>query len=140
VLTPTVRATVLVLAFLAPLAAGACAPADLARGDPVIDTWPVGEPLDCAEVRSCDELVAVGLAGLDDRDPGHAPVVETHLRREGAFVDPTTGEQIRFIRSGGCCHVLVLELADRSTRAIGVGYPGISKTAVAIPWEAAPRR
>ena len=42
------------------------------------------------------------------------------------------------IRSGGCCHVLVVELADGSTRAIGVGYPGISQEAVAIPWEMVP--
>lgn len=125
---------VLLLAFLLALVSGAC------REDasPVIDTWPVGERLDCDDARTCDELVAVGLVGLTDRDPGHAPVVSARLHHEGVVVDPSTGHRILMIRSGGCCHVLVVELADGSTRAIGVGYPGISQEAVAIPWEMVP--
>jgi hypothetical protein len=32
----------------------------------------------------------------------------------------------------------VLELDDGTMRAIGVGYPGVSRVAIAIPWEASP--
>ncbi len=121
----------LVVVLLGGLVAGSCAPA----ADPIIDTWPVGEAVDCAETPSCDELTRVGLAGLNERDPGHAPVVAARLHTEGAFVDPTTGDTILVVRSGGCCQVLVVRLMDGSTRAIGVGFPGISDKAVAIPWE-----
>lgn len=122
---------VLVFALLFGLVAGGCAPA----ADRIIDSWPVGEPVQCADARSCDELVNVGLAGLNARDPGHPPVVRARLHREGAISDPSTGQQILMIRSGGCCQVLVVQLTDGSTRAIGVGYPGISNVPVAIPWE-----
>lgn len=122
----------LVLVLLGALLAGSCAPA---AADPIIDTWPVGEAVDCAQPPSCDELTRVGLAGLTTRDPGHAPVLEARLHREGAFVDPTTGETILTVRSGGCCHVLVVRLTDGSTRAIGVGFVGVSDRPIAIPWE-----
>ena len=116
-----------ILALVAGLVLGACTPA----ADPVIDTWPVGEPLECAEPKYCDELVRVGLEGLDMRDPRHAPVVAAGIHQEGTI------RGILTTRSGDCCHVLVVELADGSTRAIGVGYPGLGGTAVAIPWETA---
>jgi hypothetical protein len=38
-------------------------------------------------------------------------------------------------RTGGPFRVLVVVLADGTTHAIGVGYPGISQTAIAIEWE-----
>jgi hypothetical protein len=125
-----VRRILLVLALVTGLVAGGCAPA----ADPVIDSWPVGEPLDCPDAGRCAELVRVGLEGFDERDPGHAPVVATELHREGGFVDPS-GRRILTTRSGGCCQVLLMRLADGSTRAIGVGYPGVSDEAIAIPWE-----
>ena len=131
------RTNVLAFAFFVVLVLGACM---RAGGDPIIDTWPVGAASECGDARRCDELVRVGLSGLDKRDPGHAPVVSARLHNEGAFINPSTGEQVLVIRSGGCCSVLVVELADRSTRAIGVGYPGISTEAIAIPWEIAPGR
>ena len=87
---------------------------------------------------SCQEEIRVALAGLDARDPGHAAVVSARLHREGAVFDPATGNQILMTRSGSCCQVLVVELADGTTSAIGVGYPGISQEAVAIPWEIPP--
>ena len=94
---------------------------------PVVDTWPIGdEAVDCSEIR-CDELVAAGLAGLAERDPGHAEVVEAKLHAGGSPTAPVTF-------SGVCCWVLVVDLADGSTRAIGVGYPGISDEPAAVPW------
>jgi hypothetical protein len=107
--------------------------------DPLIDTWPVGASAACPDTQRCEALVAAGLAGLDARDPGHAAVVATELRDEGVILDPSTGHQILMARSGGCCAVLLVRLADGTTRAIGVGYPGISREPVAIPWEVTPR-
>ncbi len=104
-------------------------------GSPVIDTWPVGDELNCAELATCAELTRVGLTGLALRDSGHAPVIKTHLHAEGAIIDPATGHQILTTRSGGCCHVLVVDHTDGTTSAIGVGFPGVSREAVAIDWE-----
>ena len=130
-MTARVR-TILLSALLALITIGC----GLGR-DPVIDTWPIGEVIDCVSAR-CEEEVRVALVGLAARDPGHAAVVSTRLHNEGALFDPGSGNQVLMTRSGACCHVLVAELADGTTRAIGVGYPGISPTAVAIPWEIAP--
>lgn len=134
-LTSVMPTTLLRIALLMALSLGACMPAS---GDPIVDTWPIGPAAECSDAPTCDELVRVGLVGLEKRDPGHAAVVSTRLHVEGVFVDPSTGHQILMTRSGGCCRVLVVELADGSTRAIGVGYPGISREAVAIPWETVP--
>jgi hypothetical protein len=124
---PKLLITVLIAAI------GACSL--MATTDPVIDTWPIGKPVDCrAEATRCEELINVGLAGLAARNPGHAPVVGVRLHAEGAFVDPVTGNQFLMTRSGGCCRVLVLELADGRVHAIGVGNLGISDEAAAIPW------
>jgi hypothetical protein len=109
-------------------------PVDLGPPDPVVDTWPVGPELSCDEAHRCTELTRVGLAGLDARDPGHAPVASTNLHGEGTLVDPQGG-RIILNRSGGPFGVLVVVLRDGTTHAIGVGYPGISQTATAIPWE-----
>ena len=124
------------LVLLLGMVGAACTPAP--PPDAVIDTWPIGEPYDCPEGASCQELIRAGLAGLAVRDPGHAPVVTTQLHHEGTLPDPKTGSRILMTRSGACCKVLVVGLADGSTHAIGVGYPGISKEAVAIPWEMTP--
>ena len=128
--------TIVLSSFLA-MATSGCALFGVRGVDPVIDTWPIGEPIECVGVR-CEEEIRVALAGLDTRDPGHAAVVSTRLHNEGSLRDPATGNQVLMTRSGACCHVLVAQLADGTTRAIGVGYPGISPTAVAIPWEVAP--
>src|SRR5919198_1535783 len=106
-----------IAAAVAILVLSACGLAE----NPVIDTWPVGAPFSCERDNRCHEMMRVGLAGLDERDPGHAAVVESHLHSEGAFVDPA-GHRILVTRSGGCCSVLVVTLADGSIHAIGVGY------------------
>lgn len=108
-------------------------PLDTSPPDPVVDTWPIGPELTCDEANRCAELTSVGLAGLDARDPGHPPVVSTSLHAEGALVD-AQGRRILLTRSGGAPSVLVVVLGDGTTHAIGVGYPGISQTAIAFPW------
>ena len=125
------RPILLIVVLVAGLLASACAQA----GDPVLDTWPIGGPVHCADIGRCAELVRVGLEGFDQRDPGHAKVVATELHLEGTLRDPSSGEWVLMTRSGGCCWVLVMHLDDATTRAIGVGYPGVSDEAVAIPWE-----
>jgi len=123
-----------VLALAACLALTGCS-----AGDRVVDTWPIGDPSDCpAPSPRCEELTRVGLAGFDSRDPGHLAIVSARLHAEGGFMNPKTGGTILMKRSGGCCQVLVVELADNSTHAIGVGYPGISDVAIAVPWEIPP--
>ena len=125
---------VLVLALASALAVAGCGP----RSDPVVDTWPVGHLILCGDAARCAALTSVGLAGLDARNPEHAAVVSSELHDEGQVVDPSTGKIMMLIRSGACCEVLVARLADGSTRAIGVGYPGISQVPIAIPWEVTP--
>jgi hypothetical protein len=65
---------------------------------------------------------------------GPRGVVSTSLHAEGTLVD-AQGRRVILARSGGGIRVLVLVLADGTTHAIGVGYPGISQTAMAFPWE-----
>lgn len=110
--------------------------------DPVIDGWAVGEPLECVgeDALRCPELLRVGLAELDRRSPGHGAVATAALHREGVDVDPVTGDRILRTRSGGGLSVLLITLVDGSTVAIGVGYPGISREAMAFPWGPITRR
>jgi hypothetical protein len=100
-------------------------------GDPVIDGWPVGAALPCTPEQKCQELLAAASAGLDRRNPGHADVVEGTLHAEGRTVN-ASGETILITRSGSCCSVALFTLTDGTVRAIGVGYPGISTTPMAI--------
>lgn len=101
--------------------------------DPVIDGWPVGPEVSCFDV-DCDLLLGLARDHLDRRDPGHAVVVRTTLHREGAPVNPATGEQILRTRSGGSPSIAVFELADGTVTAIGVGYPGISREPMVFEW------
>ena len=126
-----VRLVRLALLALLPGALVACH----AQRDPIIDSWPVGAAYECQDESGqtqCADMVRVGLAGLDTRDPGHAPVVATQLHREVAFTDDFSGEQKRVNRSGSCS-VLVVDLADGSTRAIGVCYVGRGEVPIAVP-------
>ncbi|HET7026380.1 MAG TPA: hypothetical protein VFI28_01675 [Candidatus Limnocylindrales bacterium] len=103
-------------------------------GDPIIDGWPIGPVLSCDnDTVRCDELVPAGLAGFDQRDPGHAPVASSELHAEGLFSDALTGERFLLNRSGGNPSVLVMKLSNGSTRAIGVGYDLLTDAPVAVP-------
>jgi hypothetical protein len=121
----------LALAAWLSLVTGACS---AAGHDKVVDSWPIGPELQCLfGANNCDELTSVGLAGLDDRDPGHAPVASTSLHELGTLWD-RRGHHVIIIWSGGPPDVLVVALTDGTTHAIGVGYQGISQTPDAVPW------
>jgi hypothetical protein len=107
--------------------------------DPVVDTWVVGRAVDCKAVKWCGEFTKVGLAGLDKRDKGHAPVVSTSLHGYGTPVD-AHGHPILYAVSGGMPEVLVVVLRDGSTHAIGVGRPGgfIAAAPIAFTWWGTP--
>jgi hypothetical protein len=120
---------VALLAAIAALLAG-CSVGPLARA-PVVDGWPIGSEFACASDLRCNALMPVATAGFDRRDPGHPQIVRASLHREGSIVD-SQGNHMLMTRSGSCCSVAVFELADGSIRAIGVGYPGVSQTPVAV--------
>ena len=102
---------------------------------PVIDGWRVGPVLDCGPDDRCPELLGAVRAAYDERYPGHPAIEGLALHREGVDVDPVTGDTILRTRSGGPVHVAVFELADGTVRALGVGFPGISREPVVVDQE-----
>ena len=98
------------------------------RSDPVIDTWPVGGPATCEE--RCLPAIEAATDALAAREPGHPGITGVTLHAFGQQVD---AEGRILIRSGsGTIWVAVFELEDGSVRAIGVGYPGVSREPVAF--------
>jgi len=128
---PVTRASRIVFVLAVALTAVACA---AIRESPVVDGWPVGDALDCTTARDrCPELLVEATAGLDRREPGHAPIVHATLHVEGVVLDEN-GNQILWTRSGSCCNVALFELEDGSVHTMGVGYPGIARDPVAIDY------
>jgi hypothetical protein len=66
-------------------------------------------------------MVEVATGRLDDRDPGHAPIVQVSVHAEGMYPNDD-GEMGQLFRSGGFPTIVVFVLADGSRRAIGVKY------------------
>jgi hypothetical protein len=110
------------------IAASACGPF---AGDPVVDGWPIGSETNCSIEDRCPELLTTAQVGFDRRSPGHPAVVAVTLHLEGRLAGSDSGE-VLYTRSGSCCWVARFELADGTVRAIGVGYPGVSETAVVV--------
>jgi hypothetical protein len=100
--------------------------------DPVVDGWPIGPEGFCTTMK-CRALLDTAQIGFDRRDPEHPAVVRVVLHDEGMVVDEH-GNRMLVMRSGSCCSVARFELADGSVRAIGVGYPGVSRTPVAVDY------
>jgi len=71
--------------------------------------------------RPCSALIPLAKIALDRRDPGHFPIVASELRAL-----PITRSSVFY--------AAVFRLADGSTRAIGVGYPGVSTTPMTIDY------
>jgi hypothetical protein len=127
--TPAVR--FLVAPIVAAVLVAGCAP----TSDPIVDGWSIGEPTECLDTAErCEAEVRAALEALDARDPGHAQVTLWQRRLEGASYDATTGDRVLQTRSGSCCTIVLIHLADGRSAAIGVAYPGISKVAVALRW------
>jgi hypothetical protein len=100
----------------------------------IVDGWGIGAPYTCGANTDpdpecpCAALLPLAGHALDRRDPGHAPVVEAQLHEEGP---DAAGSPV--IRSSPFL-VAVFRLADGSTRAIGVGYPGVSTEPMALDY------
>jgi hypothetical protein len=95
--------------------------------DPVVDGWPIGDEVDCRARTDCVTLIDLARSALDHRDRGHVAVARVTLHNEGTLTDPVTGDHILMTRSGGGPSIAVFGLEDGTVRAIGVGYPGISR-------------
>lgn len=102
-------------------------------GDRTVDGWPIGRPFACDDAAKCQALRTVAREGLDRYYAGHEEIVEFGLYSEGIRVDPETGKRILVKRSIDCCEMALFRLADGTEHALGVGYPGISTTPMAIP-------
>lgn len=118
----------LALAALLAIVLGGCGPVR-ATAPPIVDGWRVGPVLECAPDDRCPELVGAVRAGIGAGEPAVESIV---LHREGVRIDPATGGTVLNTRSGGPIHVAVVTLADGTVRAIGVGFPGISREPVVL--------
>jgi len=98
------------LAALALALLGGCA-----NAPPVIDGWEIGEPVNCGSEVPCNQYAQAATNRLDRVAPGHAPIVSIEVRDQARI----------HARSGGSILVVVLRMADGSTRAFGVGHAGI---------------
>lgn len=100
-------------------------------GHQTVDGLTVGGELGCSAANRCEEMKEAGLHALEQRKPGHAPVVSARLHRYVYINDQ--GDEYLPSLSGGKMDVLVVVLLDGSKHAIRVGFPGISQDPVAIP-------
>jgi hypothetical protein len=85
----------------------------------VIDGWTLGDIYHCTDPdpeRPCSALLPFAQKRLDQRDPGHSPVVASELRFEA---NPNV------VRTGSL-YVAVFTLADGQHKAIAVTYPEVA--------------
>jgi hypothetical protein len=123
-----ISAILVFLAFFVVILEGPGFPANLFA--PTYDGWKVDGLDTCPEpdfdpsagqptAWDCGATLALWLKtagdGFDRRDPGHAPVVRATLHYYGG--------NAKFLSN--TCEVAVLELADGTVRAIGVGHVGV---------------
>jgi len=127
------RAIVLLLVVLA-----VCGCSFLEREPRVVDGWPIGDRVDCSARTDCGTLADTAAIELGRAEPDHAQVVDWTLHEETYYVDPRTGDKILSTSSGACCSIWLATLADGRTVAVGVGYPGVSKEAIAFRRGSAP--
>ena len=84
-----------------------------------IDGWSIGAAYTCIDSdpeRPCSALLPFAQKRLDQRDPGHLPVVASELRHEGPNHPTHTGS----------FSIAVFTLADGSHKAIAVTYPEVA--------------
>jgi hypothetical protein len=102
-----------------------------AAPDPIVDGWPIREPMSCVPEERCAELLELAARRLDRRDQDRAAVVEAVMHYEGMILDDH-GSWLN--THTGRVYVARFELADGSVRAIGVGFPGVSDTPIAYDY------
>lgn len=85
----------------------------------VVSGWSVGEAIDCSS-EFCLEVRRVAEAGVEERYPGHLPVVSLTIHGEGEYRQPDGSMQMGHV-AGGCCMVALFRLVDGSMLAFGVG-------------------
>ena len=99
----------------------ACTPAAVRPpGVPMIDGFPIGEPVPCTE--QCAEWTRLARAALDEREHAHVEIVRARIFMEGHIPD-LYGPGVLYTRSGRLM-VVVFDLPDGSVRATGV-YCGV---------------
>lgn len=84
-----------------------------------IDGWSVGAAYTCIDTdpeRPCSALLPFAQKRLDQRDPGHLPVIASELRWQGPDHPTHTG----------LFYIAVFTLADGSHKAIAVTYPEVA--------------
>ena len=95
-----------------------CGTSTVADGS-TIDGWSVGAAYTCIDTdpeRPCSALLPFAQKRLDQRDPGHLPVVASELRLQGPNHPTHTGT----------LYIAVFTLADGSHKAIAVTYPEVA--------------
>ena len=110
---------VLIAAMAVAAVAMGCGTSTVVTEGSVIDGWTLGAPYSCTDIdpqRPCSAMLPFAQKGLDQRDPGHLPVVASQLRLEGNQT---------IVRSG-VLYVAVFTLSDGSHKAIAVTYPGVA--------------
>jgi hypothetical protein len=107
------------LVAVASLAAGCGSPERLPEK---IDGYPVGSPIPCPSVVSCEMVLVQSRGWLDRWFPNHAPIVQERLfsRARGAVFEVTTIQR--------AVALVVMNLADGSVRSVAItcvtGVPG----------------
>jgi hypothetical protein len=86
----------------------------------MVDGFPIGEPVPCAQ--HCAEWTRLARSALDVREHGHAEIVGARTFME-AHIPDLYGPGVLYTRSGTLI-VVVFDLADGSVRATGV-YCGV---------------
>jgi hypothetical protein len=84
-----------------------------------IDGWSVGAAYTCVDTdpeRPCSALLPFAQKRLDQRDPGHVPVITSELRSQGPNHPTHTG----------IYYIALFTLADGSHKAIAVTYPEVA--------------
>jgi hypothetical protein len=97
--------------------------------DTVVNGWSIGaEDSYCTSTHireataDCQDRLAVAIAGLDRRNPGHPGVVRVTVHHEGRYRD--SSGSLKFLTRSFGVDIAVFELGDRSFMALGVGRPG----------------
>jgi hypothetical protein len=92
----------------------------------IVDGFPIGSPVACGlQAEPCSVYVALALAALDAREPGHPGMVSATPYVEDMSNPKIFDQTVMYTRSGSVIAV-VFRLADGSTRAAGAACVGVA--------------